>query len=181
MLIKNTIDKFGLITKILHWVIAVLIIGLIYLGWYMVDLTYYDKWYNSSLSWHKSLGMIVIALVLIKICWQLYTPAPESVVGLKFWEAISAYIMHIILLFLMLAIPVSGYIISSSAGQSIPVFDWFSIPAILKITATVRDWAIALHFYMAYGTAGLVTIHVIAAIKHQFIDKNNTLKRMLNG
>ena len=74
MLIRNSADRFGLVTKLLHWLIAILIIFLIWLGWYMVDLTYYDKWYNASLAWHKALGMLVLGLGIAKIGWQLYSP-----------------------------------------------------------------------------------------------------------
>ena len=81
MLIKNTPSQFGLLSKLLHWLIAILILGLIWLGWYMVDLTYYDKWYNDSLHYHKSLGILALALALVKIGWHQYTPAPGPLAG----------------------------------------------------------------------------------------------------
>ena len=98
MLIKNTPARFGLFSKLLHWLIAILILGLIWLGWYMVDLTYYDKWYNDSLHYHKSLGILALALALVKIGWQQYTPASGPLAGLQSWERIGAKFMHYVLL-----------------------------------------------------------------------------------
>ena len=179
MRILNTQERYGLLTRILHWAIAVLILFLVWLGWYMVDLDYYHKWYNSSLVWHKSLGVIALVLALIKFGWQLYTPAPHAVGALKPWERKAATGMHHVLLLLMLFIPVTGYFISTSDGKPVEVFDWFSIPALISDNKSVRDWAIDLHFYMAYGIGLLAIGHAGAALKHQFIDKDGTLARMI--
>ena len=179
MRIKNSVDKFGLFTRILHWVVGLSIIFLIWLGWYMVDLTYYDKWYNGSLTWHKSLGMIVLGLALCKIGWQLYSPLPGPHTNLKLWEKTSARIMHKLLLAMMVLIPATGYLISTSDGKAVDIFNWFSIPALISNNKELRDLVIDLHFYMAYGTAVLILGHVGAALKHQFINKDSTLTRML--
>jgi cytochrome b561 len=78
----------------------------------------------------------------------------------------------------MLLIPATGYIISTSAGDGISMFGWFEVPALLPAGETVRDIAIELHYWLAYGTAALVVIHAAAAVKHQFIDRDGTLRRM---
>jgi len=179
MQIRNSPEQFGLLTKILHWMIAALILFLVWLGWYMVDLDYYHKWYNSSLHWHKSLGMIVLILAVIKIGWQFYTPPPAVVDNLKPWEEKAANGMHHLLILMMLLIPVTGYFISTSDGKSVEVFDWFALPALISKNETVRDLAIGLHFYLAYAVAFLAAGHAGAALKHQFIDKDGTLARMI--
>ena len=179
MLIKNTLSRFGLFSKLLHWTIALLILGLIWLGWYMVDLTYYDKWYNASLHYHKSLGILALALALFKIGWQWHTPAPGPVAGLKTWEKTGAKLMHYVLWGMMLLIPVTGYLISTSAGKPIQLFNWFAIPAIVDVDEQLRELAIDVHFYLAYATLFLVAGHAGAALKHHFINRDDTLKRML--
>ena len=179
MLIKNTLSRFGLYSKLLHWLIAILILGLIWLGWYMVDLTYYDKWYNASLHYHKSLGILALALALVKIGWQWYTPAPGPVTGLKAWEKTGAKLMHYVLWGMMILIPVTGYLISTSAGKPIQLFNWFAIPAIVDVDEELRELAIDVHFYLAYATLFLVAGHAGAALKHHFINRDDTLKRML--
>jgi len=179
MLVKNTPEHFGVVTKLLHWTIALLIFFLIWLGWYMVDLTYFDKWYNESLSWHKALGMIVLGLACIKIAWQFYTPVPDTLRNLKPWERNAATIMHLALLAIMVLIPVTGYFISTSAGKAVDVFGWFRVPALFEVSKEMRDLAIDLHFYLAYATAVLALGHIGAALKHEFIDKDGTLRKML--
>ena len=179
MKIRNTGASFGLLTKLLHWFIALSIIGLIWLGWYMVDLTYYDKWYNKSLAWHKSLGMLVLGAAILKIGWQLYSPLPDTTKHLKRWERISAFVMHKTLLLMMVLIPLTGYLISTSNGKVVDVFGWFDVPALVSKNRELRDLAIELHFYLAYACAFLALGHIAAALKHQFVNKDSTLSRML--
>ncbi len=179
MQIRNSNVRFGFLTKLLHWSIAISIIGLIWLGWYMVDLTYYDKWYNSSLSWHKSLGMIALVLAMLKIGWQFYSPIPDTTKDLKAWERMSAHAMHKLLLVMMILIPLTGYLISTSAGKGVMIFNWFEIPSLISENKSIRDLAIELHFYLAYATGLFAIGHACAAIKHQFIDKDSILTKML--
>ena len=179
MLFTNTRLHFGLFTRLLHWLIAILILGLIWLGWYMVDLTYYDKWYNASLHYHKSLGILALALAMVKLGWHVYTPAPGSLADLQPWEKTGARLMHYLLWGMMLLIPVSGYLISTSAGKPIQLFNWFAIPALVDVDEELRELAIDVHFYLAYATLFLAAGHAGAALKHHFINRDDTLKRML--
>ena len=176
---KNSAQHYGLISKLLHWSIALLIIGLIWLGWYMVQLGYYDAWYHDSLTAHKALGMLVLLLGAIKIIWSIYSTSPDFVPSIKPWERWAARGAHILLFALMLSVPATGYLISTSAGDSISFFEWFDIPVLLQADERLRDLAIEWHYYLAYGAAGLVGIHALAALKHQFINKDGTLGKML--
>ena len=178
-MLKNTASRFGLVAKTFHWIIALLIIGLIALGWYMVTLTYYDRWYNTSLETHRALGLLVLVLALLNLCWRAYSRPPAFVPTIKPWERISARIAHITLFGMMLVIPATGYIISTSAGGPVSVFGWFEIPAVVAVGERYRDIAIKAHYYLAYGTALLIGVHAAAAFKHQFYDRDGTLKRML--
>jgi cytochrome b561 len=180
MLLRNTPERFGLLTRVLHWLIAILIIFLIWLGWYMVDLTYYDRWYNASLWWHRALGLLVLALALIKIGWQLHSPAPHAAAAtLKPWERKAAKAMHALLMLMMLLIPVSGYLISTAAGKSIPLFAGLEVPALFEVSERLRDLAEDVHEWLAYATAFLVAGHAGAALKHQLINRDGTLARMI--
>ena len=75
-MLRNSAQRYGLVTKALHWWTAVLIFVLIGLGWYMVDLTYFDRWYNAALSWHKALGLLVLALGSLMLCWKVFPRLP---------------------------------------------------------------------------------------------------------
>lgn len=179
MLIKNTKARFGLVSKALHWTAAALMLGLIWLGWYMVDLTYYDKWYNASLHYHKSLGLLVLVLALVKIGWQWHTRAPASLPDLKTWEKVGAKLMHYVLWGMLLLLPITGYLISTSAGKPIQLFNWFELPPLVEVDEALRELAIAVHYYLAYAALLLIAAHAGAALKHHFINRDDTLKRML--
>jgi cytochrome b561 len=178
MRFTNSATDYGLITKLLHWAVALLIIGMIWLGWYMVGLDYYDVWYYDSLASHKALGLLVLELAILKIVWKTFNrnpPLPSNVVG---WERFTATASHHFLLAMMLVLPLTGYITSTSEGQGISFFGWYELPAIFPVSEQVRDLAIDLHFYLAYITAVIVLLHAGAAVKHQFIDKDGILRRM---
>jgi cytochrome b561 len=176
---KNTSTNFGVVTKWLHWLIALMMLALVWLGWYMVDLTYYDRWYNQALSYHKAAGLLVLGLAAFWLGWRLVSPSPQALESSPAWVRRSATIMHGLLVLLMFVIPLTGYVISTSAGKPVSFFDWFNIPALFQINPEVRDAAIAAHYYMAYGLCVLVAGHAGAAFKHQFINRDGTLLRML--
>ena len=178
-MLKNTQTLYGLMSKALHWLIGLLIIGLICLGWYMVDLSYFDKWYNSSLSLHKAFGMVVLAVALLKLGWMIYSPTPQLADSLSRWQRIAAKFIHHLLLAMMFLIPLTGYLISTSAGGTISMFGWFDLPALIAVDDQSRQLAVEYHFYLAYGTAVVVLGHIGAALKHQFINRDGTLLRML--
>jgi len=180
-MLRNSADRYGLVTKCLHWSIALLILTLIALGWYMVDLTYFDRWYNASLSWHRILGLVVLALAAVFVIWKALSPSPAYPASIPRAQQMAATGVHHFLVLLMFLIPLTGYVISTSAGKAIDVFGWFQIPALFAIDTTVRDIAIQIHFYAAYGIGLLALGHAAAALKHQFIDGDGILKRMLWG
>lgn len=171
--------RYGFVSRLLHWSIAVLMIGLLWLGWYVVDLSYYDRWFTTFLNWHKALGMLVLAAGLANIPWAFASPAPAPPASIASWERLGTRAMHLTLFAMVLAIPITGYIISTSAGGGISIFGWFEVPALLAKNDTLRDLAVDLHFYLAYITAALVLLHASAALKHQFVDRDGTLRRML--
>jgi cytochrome b561 len=176
---RNTPSHYGLISKLLHWTIAVLILGLVWLGAYMVELSYFDKWYNQSLSLHKSLGLLVFALAGFYFTWKIFSPSPIGLAVAPRWQQISARLVHAGLMLLMVAIPLSGYLISTSAGKPVDFFGLFEVPPPARNNKEIRDLAITLHYYCAYGIVLLVVAHAGAAVKHQLFDKDGTLARML--
>lgn len=176
---KNTRERYGWPSKALHWSIGVLIIGLIGLGLWMVGLNYYHPWYHRSLELHKSLGMIVLALVAMKTFWRWWSPYPQLAATLTGWQRCSAAVVHGLLWAAMLLIPITGYGISTAEGQGVAVFEWFEIPAWLPKNDVLRKVVTALHEWIAYAAGLLVLMHAGAAIKHEFVDRDGTLRRML--
>ncbi len=180
-MLRNSNTRFGLISKVLHWLIALGIIGLTALGWWMVGLSYYDAWYHRGLELHRAVGMTVLCLASFFIIWKVVSPSPALQAELKAWEKPAARVAHGFLLLAMLVIPVSGYIISTSSDAGFSFFGLFEIPALVQASEPVRDLAIEIHYYVAYGLIAVVVAHAGAALKQQFIDKHGTLKRMLWG
>lgn len=178
-MLRNSSDRYGVVTKVLHWSIAVLIFGLVGLGWYMVDLTYFDRWYNASLAWHRVLGLAVLLLAVLFVGWKRFSPSPAHPFGLPRLQQIAAVTVHHLLVVMMFLLPITGYLISTSAGKAIDVFGLFEVPALFRVERNVRDLAIAIHYYAAYGTGVLALGHAAAALKHQFIDRDGLLARML--
>ena len=179
MLWKDDATRYGLVTKCLHWSIAGGIVGLIALGAYMVGLTYYDPWYHRALHWHRAVGVIVLGLALSFLLWKRLSPSPALPASVPAWQRKSATAVHHILVLAMVLMPVTGYLVSTSAGQPIPMFGGFELPVLLRVGESTRDLLIQVHYYCAYGTLGLAAMHAGAAFKHQFVDRDGILARML--
>ena len=172
-------DHYGIVSSGFHWAIALAVVGLVGLGAWMVGLTYYDPWYYDSLALHKAIGIVILALALAKFGWKLVDRNPGFGPEVKPHERAGATAMHWLLNALMVLLPVTGYLISISEGAGIDMFGLFDVPALVDVTAETRDLAIDIHFYVAYGGIALVGMHIIAALKHHFVDRGSTLRRML--
>ena len=149
------------------------------LGAYMIDLGYYDKNYTLSYSVHKAVGLIALALALCQVLWALTHKSPALIASIKSWEKISASLMHKLLFLLIVLIPASGYAIAVAAGQGVDIFGLMTVPAIFPEMLELEDIASDAHFYLTYTGAGLVILHILAALKHHFFNRDKTLKRML--
>ena len=178
-MLRNSERRYGSVSKLLHWLIATSILGLIGLGWWMVGLSYYHPWYNSSLELHRSFGLLVLAFAVLLLGWKMVSPSPALQSELKAWERHAAHVVHLILILAMVVLPVSGYLISTSAGAGVSIFGLAEAPAVISISERLRDLAIEIHYYAAYATLSVIAVHAGAALKHQFVDKHGTLKRML--
>jgi len=179
MRVRNTAEAYGVLTRVLHWSVALLIIALVPLGWWMVGLSYYDAWYHDALETHKALGVVALALGAVKVGWYLGNTRVGFAAGLAPWQRATARAVHWLFLVLMVLIPLTGYLISTSAGDGVSMFGLFEVPALVAGNERLRDAAIDVHYWSAYGAAALVLVHAGAALKHQFVDRDGTLRRML--
>ena len=173
---RNTLNNYGWISIGLHWLVAIAVIGLFGLGLWMVELTYYDPWYQRAPNLHKSMGVLLFFVMLARLAWHLGNARPR-LSGAP-WEQRAARLVHGLLYLLLYALMVSGYLISTADGRAIDVFGLFRIPATLT-GKQQEDIAGVVHEFLAYGVIALATLHALAALKHHFIDRDNTLKRML--
>lgn len=179
MRLKNDRTHFGLIVILLHWLIAVLTIGLFGLGLWMVDLDYYHAWYQRAPWLHKGFGMTLFTLLLLRMIWRWFSPPPQALNSHKAWEQISAKIVHGVLNFLIVLISISGYLIVTAKGDPLSVFGIADIPASLTGIENLEDLAGEIHYMLACLVMLLVAVHALAAFKHHLLDKDRTLRRML--
>lgn len=179
-MLKNTKTAYGWISIMLHWLMAITIFGMFGLGLYMVELTYYDAWYKGSLDLHKSIGILLFGLLLLRTLWRWISINPSSADkhASKF-EITSAHLVHLGLYLLMFTLMLTGYLISTADGRGIDVFELFTVPAIPFSIDNQEDIAGEIHEILAWALVVLAGVHALAAIKHHFINKNNTLVRML--
>lgn len=176
--VSDTSLRYGLVASLLHWLIAVTFIGLFGVGWYMVTLGYYDAWYTTLPHWHKSVGMLLIVVVLIRGVWRRFVSKPLSLSTHKSWERKVSVLAHWLLGIGVVIVLLSGYLIPTAEGSGILVFDWFTFPALFSLP-NQEDIAGQAHEYVAYFVLGLAVLHASAALKHHFFDRVNTLRRIL--
>jgi len=176
-----TAPRHTIPTRALHWLQAALILGLVALGWWLVGLDYYDRWYNAALFWHRVLGLTVPFIAIAQLAARRrrrLRGAQLPAVGAK-WEQRAATAAHRVFFALMFAVPVTGYLISTSAGAAIPLPGGWQLPALAPLPDAARDLAIAAHYWLAYTVAALAALHAAAAFKHHLVDRDPVLRRMV--
>lgn len=168
---------YGTILKDIYcWIIAISMVSELWLGWYMVKLTYYNRWYHDALMSHKSVGMLLVMPAVVSIIGMAFNWRPGLISLLLTMKPYLYGPRHIILSLLIAVICVTGYVISTSAGAPITIFRWFDVPAIYPASEGVRDLAIEFHYYLAYGAALLIIAHAWMGLRHRLIK----LRRMFD-
>ena len=162
---------------ILHWLLAVMIIASFCVGWYMTDLAMSPprlKLFN----WHKWAGIMILALSAVRLLWRLSHPAPLLPNAMPGWQVAASNAVHALLYVLFFAVPLSGWAYSNAAGFPIVLLALIPLPDLLEKNRELSDTIKALHHWLAYGLATFVVVHVVAAAKHQWIDKDRLMSRM---
>jgi cytochrome b561 len=178
---RNTSYKWGWISIVIHWLSVFAVIFLFSLGLWMVELTYYDNWYRSAPHIHKSVGILLFFLTLLRLLWLSLNTKPSPLKNHSKTERLLAKVVHWSLYFLLLSLMLSGYLISTADGRSIEVFNWFELPATIYGITGQEDLAGKIHYILAITLIIIAIVHAAGAIKHHFIDKDNTLTRMLGS
>ena len=177
--LRNRAQHWGYIAVAFHWLVALAVVGLFSLGMWMTDLTYYDPWYKQAPDLHKSIGITLLAVYLARLVWRLSDRQPDPVIGHSDLVLKVAHATHWILYGGLFVVMVSGYLISTADGRAISVFGLFDVPAMITSIDKQEDLAGIIHKWLAISLISLAIAHALAALKHHFYDKDNTLKRML--
>lgn len=178
--LRNTDRAWGSIARSFHWLVAALILGQFALGWIA------GSWPRSPLKvdlfvWHKSLGILVLALVLLRLAWRLFERTPALPAAMPPWERRAAAASHALLYLLMLALPLSGWVINSAANFPLKLFWLVPLPPITAPGKGTQELAEAVHNGLFWAMAALLLLHVAAALRHHFVQRDEVLRRMLCG
>ena len=178
MCLKNTKDSYGIVAKGLHWLMALLIIGMIALGLYMEELQNSpDKFRLFGL--HKSFGITLLFLVWLRVVWRVINVTPTLPDSLPAFEKGLARLGHLGLYALMFALPLTGWAMSSAAGFPVSVFGWFVMPNLLEANHQMKELFEDVHGLLAWVLMAVIGLHVLAALLHHFYYKNDVLRKML--
>lgn len=171
-----TITRYSSVAIAFHWVLALAIVGAFGMGVYMSDLPFSPqrlKYYN----WHKWAGVTILALSALRLLWRL-THRPPPDLPAPAWQKLAAHATHWALYALFFAVPLVGWAYSSAAGFPIVWFGVLPLPDFVSpdkaLAEAIKPW----HGYLAYALATLVLLHIAAALKHQFIDRDGLISRM---
>ncbi|PXX89875.1 cytochrome B [Marinobacter vulgaris] len=179
MQVRNTATGFGVVTIAMHWLVAVAVFGLFGLGYWMVGLSYYDDWYRTAPDIHRSVGILLLIVMVLRLAWRLANPVPRPLPNHSRFEVLAAHSAHLLMYVLVFVAMISGYLISTADGSSISVFDWFEVPSVTGRIKGMEDIAGLVHYWATWALVVLAGLHGLAAIKHHLIDRDDTLRRML--
>lgn len=176
--ITNTQDHYGMIAILFHWVMALLLVVMLALGLYMTRISM-SLFKLKLFGWHKEYGVLVLMLVILRLVWRLLNIKPTLPPEIPRWQKVSARVVHWLFYFLMFALPISGWLISSAAGLPVSFFGLFVLPDFISASETARHLFSEIHEWLAYALILILCLHASAALKHHFIDKNDILRKML--
>ena len=175
---RNTSSVYGLTSILLHWLSALAVFGMFGLGWWMVGLDYYSSWYRTAPDLHKGIGLLLLAVTLLRLLWRLVNPRPATLPEHGPLTRLAAHAGHWLLYLLLFGVLISGYLISTADGRGIDVFGLFQVPALISGLPRQGDIAGQVHEILAWSLVILAVLHALAALKHHFIDRDATLRRM---
>ena len=171
--------RFTLPAIVLHWLIAVLIVCAFALGVTMVDIPGITPKKLKYFSWHKWIGVTVLGLACLRLLWRLGHKAPAYPITMPQWQQQAAHALHGLLYFLMFAVPVSGYFYSLAAGVPVVYLGVIPLPVLIEPNNELKPILKLVHYSLNMTLLACVALHVLAALKHHFADRDGVLKRML--
>ena len=174
---RNTTRSWGSLSKAFHWLIVLLIINQWWIASRADELKGLAK--LEALAWHKSFGMTILMLAVLRLLWRLVNPTPDLTVETRRWERVLARISHVLLYALIFAMPLTGWMMSSAKNYPVSWFKMFQFPDLVAPAEQTFHQMLDLHHLLFKVLVGVALLHVAGALKHHFIDRNDVLKRML--
>jgi cytochrome b561 len=175
--VRNSIARYGALAQLFHWIIVALIITQYVLAWRADHATGLHK--IAPLVQHKSIGMTVFALAVLRILWRWSNPVPALPTHMPAWERFGAHASHFLLYALLFLQPISGLLMSQARNYQVSWFGLFTFPVLIAPDKQVYEWLDSLHGALATALLCIALLHVAAALKHHLFDKDDVLRRML--
>ena len=163
---------------VLHWLIALLIFGAFPLGLYMADLPL-SPFKLRLYSYHKWIGMSALLLAVLRLLWRATHRPPPLVAGMPRWQEIAAHATHHLLYLLMVAVPLSGWLMRSALGFPVVWFGVLPLPDLVGKDKQLGEALKLVHEGINYAMLLLLVAHVGGAVKHHMFERDETLVRML--
>ena len=177
MSLKSTENRWGSVAQLLHWLMALAIIGNGIVGLVMDEMPRGMSKLN-TFAIHKSIGLTVLALLVLRASWRLFDRKPDDE-PMPRWQRLAAHATHGVLYLLMLAIPLSGWIYNSAHGYPLQWFKLFNLPALSEKNDALSDFAGDAHEILFWVLVVVLVAHVGGALVHHWFERDNTLLRML--
>ena len=178
MPLRNSIDRYGAVAQALHWLIVALVLVQVTTALLAHDMPF-GPHKADMLARHKSFGMTILMLMVLRLVWRLANSVPPLPAALKSYERGLAHVSHYLLYVLLFAMPLSGWIMSVAKNYPVSWFHLFTWPNPVAPGKQLAESMEDVHLTLAWILGGIVTIHILAALRHHFVLKDNVLRRML--
>lgn len=175
----NGVKRYSTGSKLLHWVIAIIVITMLSLSFFLDDVP--DEYKSTAFMMHKSFGLTVLILMIIRFVWILHKGKPSLPISIPLWEKILSHLVQYSFYILLIAMPICGWIMSVAGGRVPTFFGLFYLPLPIAENKPLSKLMLQCHQIIAWILIVLIILHVAGAIKHHFIDKDKVLRRMLPG
>jgi len=176
--IRNTAHRYGIIAQLVHWLVVALLAAQFPLGMTASSLPI-SPTRLALLAWHKSIGFLILGVIILRLGWRLYSPPPPLPATVPVLQQYAARVSHGLMYVILLAMPLVGWASSSAANLTVSVFGWFVLPNLTAPDKELAQWLISTHVVMAWLLLSIIVLHVTAALWHHFVIRDDVLKRML--
>jgi len=177
MAFRSTPDRWGSLTRVLHWLMFALLLGIIPVGFFMSDLPLGAQ-KMKLYALHKSVGITILGLAALRLAWRATEHRPAAA-PMPPWQTWVAGLTQLLMYALLFAIPLSGWVYNSAAGFPLPWFGLVRLPALVHADPALKAAAKEVHEAGVWLLMVLVALHIGGALKHHFVDRDDTLRAML--
>lgn len=182
MTLRNTLQNWGWLTRVLHWSIALAVFGMLAAGLYAGSVNQStpagEMRYYAVIDVHKSFGLTILMLMAFRLIWRISGPTPAMPATVPMWEKLAARTAPVLLYAGLFLLPVTGWLWASAYGEPVRFFG-LKLPGLIHLTGPDATLVHHVHIVTAFILMAIVGLHVLGALKNHFVDRNDVLRKML--